>query len=79
MTWTRTVDEPDRTRWTRADDLAEVSVRHTADGQWSVALDRLEQAAAGPAYRRETLADEDAARDLAAEWRDEFEPPATEG
>lgn len=78
MTWTQVTDDPDRTRWERADGYAEVSVRRTADGRWAVALDRLEQAPEGPAYRRETVADADAARDLAAEWRQENERPTTD-
>lgn len=71
MSWTQVADDPDRARWERADGYAAVSVRRTADGRWAVALDRLEQAPAGPAYRRETVADEAAARALAREWHAE--------
>lgn len=78
MTWTQVTDDPDRARWERADGYAEVSVRRTADGRWAVALDRLEQAPEGPTYRRETVADEEAARDLAAEWRRENEQSVAE-
>jgi hypothetical protein len=78
MTWTQVADDPERARWERADGLAEVSVRRTADGRWAVALDRLEQAPEGPTYRRETVADEDAAREIAAEWRAEKEQSAAD-
>lgn len=71
MSWTQAVDADDRARWERDDGYAAVTVRRTADGQWAVALDRLEQAPDGPTYRRETLAEEAAARDLAAAWRAE--------
>lgn len=82
MDWTETVtDGPtdaDATRreWERADGYAVVVVRETATGDWAVTLDRLEQAPEGPAYRRESRGDREAALDLAATWREANADPA---
>ncbi|MFB6168035.1 MAG: hypothetical protein ABEJ43_04235 [Haloferacaceae archaeon] len=55
--------------WTRSDGLATVRLRERADGSFVVRYDRLEQAAAGRAYRYERLPSREAAAELAAEWR----------
>lgn len=73
MDWERTREEADHLAWERSDGYARVTVRETATGAWAVVVDRLEQAADGPAYRRETTADRDEAVTLAARWREEFD------
>lgn len=73
MGWERTRDGEDHLAWDRDDGYARVTVRRTASGSWAVTVDRLEQAPGGPAYRRETLDDGEAARARAAEWRAEFD------
>lgn len=81
MDWTEVAtegptDAGERREWERADGHAVVVVRETAGGDWAVTLDRLEQAPEGPAYRRETLSDREAALELAAEWREADADPA---
>ena len=59
--------------WERDDGHATVRLRERTDGRVAVRLDRLEQAPEGPAYRRETAPDREAAEALAGEWREEFD------
>ncbi|MFC7071021.1 DUF7543 family protein [Halobaculum lipolyticum] len=75
MPWS-SVDTPERyDEWERADGLATLRVREHRDGSYVVRLDRLEQAPDGRAYRRERVADREAADALAAEWKREFDLP----
>lgn len=57
-------------RWERADGYAVVSLRETADGEWAVTYDRLEQADDGRAYDRTTVESKDEALSLAASYRE---------
>jgi hypothetical protein len=69
VTWDRTRETDERVEWERADGYARVAVRETATGAWAVALDRLEQAPEGEAYRHETVADRAEAVETAEQWR----------
>lgn len=60
----------------RSDGFATVRVRERPDGGFLVRLDVLEQAPAGPTYRRETREDRGAAEALAREWMTAFDPDA---
>lgn len=73
MGWERTTDGDDRLAWERDDDRARVTVRRTGDGAWAVTVDLLEQAADGPAYRRETVGSRADALAQATQWRDEYD------
>ena len=75
MSWTQVAAERGYDEYERADGVATVRVRERAAGGYVVRLDRLEQATDGPAYRRETAPDREAADALAEEWMDEFDSP----
>lgn len=68
MDWTE-VDVQVGRRWERADGYAVVNVRETADGQWAVSSDRLEQAPEGDAYEHTTVETKEEALDVAADYR----------
>lgn len=73
MAWTP-VDTTERyDEWRRDDGYATLRVREHTDGSYVVRLDRLEQAPDGRAYRRERVPDKDAADELLAEWKAEFD------
>jgi hypothetical protein len=72
MGWTVTEDGDDRIRWERSDGYAVLVARATATGEWAVSIDRLEQAPEGPTYDHATVADRDAAREVAETWREEY-------
>ncbi|MFC7096622.1 DUF7543 family protein [Halobaculum marinum] len=73
MPWSP-VDTAERyDEWTRADGFATLRVRERRDGSYVVRLDRMEQAPDGRAYRRERVADREAADALVAEWKREFD------
>ncbi|GAB3416701.1 hypothetical protein GCM10027435_14440 [Haloparvum alkalitolerans] len=77
MDWSVSRDRDGVTEWERGDGLATVRVREKGGASgWVVRIDVLEQAADGPDYRRESVADEDDAADLAEEWREAFADPA---
>ncbi|WP_058365006.1 DUF7543 family protein [Haloparvum sedimenti] len=77
MDWGVSRDRDGVTEWERGDGLATVRVREKGGGTgFVVRIDVLEQAADGPDYRRESVADEDRAEALAAEWREAFAEPA---
>lgn len=77
MDWTVSRDRDGVTEWERADRLATVRLREKSGGSgFVVRIDVLEQAADGPDYRRESVAEEDDAENLAAEWREAFAEPA---
>lgn len=73
MGWRRTDETGRITEWVRGDGTATVRLRERADGAWTVRLDCMYQAPEGPTYRRETVAERDAARELAERWRAEFD------
>ncbi|MFC7137434.1 DUF7543 family protein [Halobaculum litoreum] len=75
MPWTP-VDTVDRyEEWERSDGLATLRVRERRGGGYVVRLDRLEQAPDGRAYRRERVADREAAEALVDAWKREFDLP----
>lgn len=73
MGWEQTQGDADHLAWERSDDYARVTVRETATGAWAITVDQLEQAADGPAYRRETTENREDAVTLATRWREEFD------
>lgn len=74
MNWTVREGRGGLEEWERQDGLATVRKRKKGgEGGYVVRLDVLEQADDGPAYRRESIADEADADELAADWRAEFE------
>ncbi len=76
MDWNVSRDRDGVTEWERADRLATVRIREKGgESGFVVRIDVLEQAADGPDYRRESVADEEAAEELAAEWREAFAEP----
>jgi len=73
------VGTPERyEEWERDDGHATLRLRERADGGYVVRLDRLEQAVDGRAYRRERVADREAAEELLARWRREHDRPDAE-
>jgi hypothetical protein len=72
VSWERR-DRSGVVEWERDDGNATIRRRERPDGRYVVRVDRLEQAPEGPAYRRETVADADAADDLVASFRAEFD------
>ncbi|ERH13502.1 MAG: hypothetical protein J07HB67_02542 [halophilic archaeon J07HB67] len=75
MSWERTETTTNVTEWERTDRMATVRIRERPDGRFVVRVDRLQQAPEGPAYRRETAADREAAETVAAELRAAFRGP----
>ena len=55
MEWERTHETAEKIEWERADGYAYVVARATADGEWAVSPDRLEQAPEGKTYRHESV------------------------
>ncbi|WP_313694355.1 DUF7543 family protein [Halorarum halobium] len=72
MTWEEAGAVGAYTEYERTDGHATVRLRERASGGFVVRLDRLEQAADGPEYRRETRGDRESAVALAEAWMDEF-------
>jgi hypothetical protein len=70
MEWDRTHETAEKIEWERADGYAYVVARATADGEWAVSLDRLEQASEGETYRHETAPDRETAVSVATGWLD---------
>lgn len=70
MTWKREERTDRLTEWRRADGNATVRIRERANGGFVVRLDRLEQAADGSAYERETAPDRDRAEAIAERFRE---------
>ena len=71
MEWTQSREEADLVEWTRADGYVTIRRRRRADGGWVVRLDRLYQAPEGSGYRRERVADAEAATQLVEAWKDD--------
>jgi len=69
MEWTRTREEERLVEWTREDGYVTLRRRRRPDGEWVVRLDRLHQAPGGRDYRRERVADVEAAKALIEEWK----------
>ncbi|RLM59220.1 hypothetical protein DVK02_00225 [Halobellus sp. Atlit-31R] len=76
MEWTRTRDADSLVEWTREDGYVTVRRHRRPDGEWVVRLDRLYQAPEGGGYRRERVADVDAARAVVEAWKDEADATA---
>lgn len=72
MDWRRTDNTERVTEWERDDGDATIRLRERTDGEWTVRLDRMYQASEGSTYRRETVAERDAARELVERWQAEF-------
>ena len=69
MDYEQTTDTDAFTEWERDDGYATIRLRKRADGRFAVRYDQLHQADGGRAYAYETVESREAARELAAEWR----------
>ncbi|WP_049984861.1 DUF7543 family protein [Halobellus rufus] len=69
MEWSRSEDGEAFVEWTREDGYATIRRRQRADGGWVVHYDRLYQAPEGSGYRRERVADLEAADELVEAWQ----------
>ena len=69
MTWTKNRETENLVEWTRSDGYVTIRRRRRADEGWVVRLDRLHQAPGGRDYRRERVADVEAAKALIEEWK----------
>lgn len=69
MEWSRSEEREEFVEWTREDGYATIRRRRRADGGWVVRYDRLYQASEGSGYRRERVADREAADELIEAWK----------
>jgi hypothetical protein len=72
MGWTVTEDGDDRIRWERSDGYAVLVARATPTREWALGNTRPERPPAGPTTPPPTVADRDAAREVAETWREEY-------